>query len=277
MGGWVVGLEPGVDVVGDGLADLDADGLADPDEEADGLTDPEADVNADGPVDALPGEVVPVRGDTPPEAGPPSPVAPADAGAFADDICAAGDCCSGVGVCPANEVRANAVAPDAANTTPKTQPSTIGRSRRCRDRLGPSGAADPPGGVSPGEGGRGLPGTVAASPAAAAARYGLSQADVGVPALAAAVCVAGSGPTTASGLVAAPDGGAMPVGGAMPEAAAIPAAAGPDAGAGPGVAGVAGVTGVGPPPANPGHDGLSAAPAAASRTNVRVSESGSQL
>ena len=100
-------------------------------------------------------------------------------------------------VCPTNEVTANAVAPDAAKTTPTTQPSTSGRSRRCRGRFLPPGGDC--GCVSPEEGGGGLPGTVAPPPAAAAAAvagYWASQAVVRVPALAAVVCVAGSGPGT---------------------------------------------------------------------------------
>jgi hypothetical protein len=142
VGGWVVGLELGVDVVGLELGvDVVGVGLADVD--ADGLADPEADVYADGLADALAGEVVLLCGDAD---GPPRPVAAADAGAFAADVCAAGWVCSCVGVCPANEVRASAVAPDATNTRPVTQASTIGRSKRCRDRLGPSGGADPPAG-----------------------------------------------------------------------------------------------------------------------------------
>jgi hypothetical protein len=56
---------------------------------------------------------------------------PTDAGADAEDVCAAG-CCSWVGGCPENEVTANAAAPPAPTMPPRISATASGFSRRRR-------------------------------------------------------------------------------------------------------------------------------------------------
>jgi hypothetical protein len=56
---------------------------------------------------------------------------PTDAGAVAEDVCAAG-CSSWVDGCPVNEVTANAAAPPAPTIPPRMSASTSGFARRLR-------------------------------------------------------------------------------------------------------------------------------------------------
>jgi hypothetical protein len=180
-----------------GLGDADVDGLPDPDTVGDGeaevLADPEADgdVNVDG--DTLAGWVAPACDVAPAEAG--AAVCPPPAGIV--DTCAAGDW-AGAGGFPAKEVTAKAVAPDIANTTPATQPSTSGRRKRCFGRAlsSPVPAATDWGRVIAGGGGP-APGVVAIESAAAPAAGACAVEPSAV------VCVG-----TASGLGACPDSGA---------------------------------------------------------------------
>ena len=227
-----------------GLGDADVDGLPDPDVVGDGEAerlaeaDGDADVNVDG--EALAGWVAAALDVAPAEAG--ALVAECPAGTA--DTCAAGDWAGAAGF-PAKEVRAKAVAADAANTAPTTPPSTSGRRKRCLDRAlpPPVPAAADWGPVSAGGGG-GIPGVVAAESLAAvnwAPAADAPAADAGAEP--SAVCV-----TTASGPGSWADSGIGLV-------AAAPTAR----------------------PASPAPDAAAAGPSLGSRAIVWVIDSGSQF
>jgi hypothetical protein len=131
----------GVGVVGDGDVDVRTDA------EGEGLGDADrgdVEVYVDDGAYVLAAEEVPPYGDvlaaeeTLREAdgeAAPEAVRPPEVGAFCDEVSAAGWDGNGVDGCPVNDVSANAAAPEATRSTPRTQASTSGRHSLCRGRL----------------------------------------------------------------------------------------------------------------------------------------------
>lgn len=131
----------GVGFVGDGDVDVRTDA------EGEGLGDTDrggVEVYVDAGTYVLAAEDVPPYGDvlaaedTLREAdgeAAPEAVCPPEVGAVCDKVSAAGWDGNGAEGCPVNEVSANAVAPEATRSAPRTQASTSGRHSLCRGRL----------------------------------------------------------------------------------------------------------------------------------------------
>jgi hypothetical protein len=131
-----VGLVVGAGVDGDDVR-TDGEGLGDTDRDGDVEVYLDGGADALGAEDVFPYEDAAAAEDAPLEAdgdAAPEAVCPPYVGAVCNEVSAAGWDGTGVAGCPANEVSANAAAPEATRSAPRTHASTRGRHSRRRGR-----------------------------------------------------------------------------------------------------------------------------------------------